>query len=85
MAQLHPDFRRFMDRLFKQLPFVFTYIDNHIIASRTLEEHYDHLRHILLENGLQINPARCVFAASAVEFLGYRVDRHGVRPHQRHF
>jgi hypothetical protein len=38
------NFQRFMDMLFKYLPFVFTYLDHHIIASRTLEEHYDHLR-----------------------------------------
>ncbi len=55
-----------MDRLFKYLPFVFTYLDDHINASCTLEEHYDHLRQfftILQENGLLINPAKCVFAA----------------------
>ncbi len=28
------NFQRFMDRLFKHLPFVFTYLDDHIIASR---------------------------------------------------
>jgi hypothetical protein len=40
---------------------------------------------ILQENGLQINPVKCVFtAAAAVEFLGHRVDQHGVQPLQRH-
>jgi hypothetical protein len=80
-------FQCLMDRLFKHLPLVFTYLDNHIIASRTLEEHYNHLRQfftILEENGLQINPAKCVFAASAVEFLGHCVNQHSVRPLQRH-
>ncbi len=72
-------FQCFMDRLFKHLPFVFTYLDDHIFASRTLEEHYGHLRQfftILQENGMQINPAKCLFAASAMEFLGHRVDGH---------
>jgi hypothetical protein len=53
-------FQRFMDRLFKQLPFVFCYLDDLIIASHTLEEHHEHLWQIftiLQENGLQINPA----------------------------
>ncbi len=78
-------FQRFMDRLFKHLPFVFCYLDHLIIASHTLEEHIEHLRlifTILQENGLQINPAKCVFAAAAMEFLGHRVDQHGVRPLQ---
>ncbi len=81
-------FQRFMDSLFKHLPFVFCYLDNLIIASHTLEEHHEHLPQIftiLQENGLQINPAKCVFAAAAaVEFLGHRVDQHGLRPLQRH-
>jgi hypothetical protein len=77
-----------MDSLFKRLPFVFCYLDDLIFASHTLEEYHEHLRQIftiLQENGLQINPAKCVFAAAAaVEFLGHRVDQHGVRPLQRH-
>jgi hypothetical protein len=80
-------FQRFMDSLFKHLPFVFCYLDDLIIASHTLEEHHEHLRQIftiLQENGLQINPSKCVFTASAVEFLGHRVDQHGVRPLPRH-
>jgi hypothetical protein len=80
-------FQRFMDSLFKHLPFVFCFLDDIIIASHTLEEHHEHLRQIftILQNGLQINPAKCVFAAAAaMEFLGHRVDQHGVRPLQRH-
>jgi hypothetical protein len=80
-------FQCFMDSVFKQLPFVFCYLDDLIIASHTLEEHQEHLRQIftiLQENSLQINLAKCVFAAAAVEFLGHRVDQHGVRPLQRH-
>ncbi len=37
-------FQRPMDPLFRQLPFVFTYLDDHLIASRTLEEHLEHLQ-----------------------------------------
>jgi hypothetical protein len=81
-------FQRFMDSLLKHLPFVFCYLNDIIIASNSLEEHIKHLRQIftiLQENSLQINPAKCVFAAAAaVEFLGHRVDQDGVRPLQRH-
>jgi hypothetical protein len=51
-------FQRLMDRLFGHLPFVFTYLDDHLIASATMEEHLEHLRtffEILKENGLTIN------------------------------
>jgi hypothetical protein len=27
----------------QHLPFLFTFVDDHIIGSRTLEEHFDHL------------------------------------------
>ncbi len=76
-----------MDSLFKHLPFVFCYLDDIIIVSHTIEEHHEHLRQIftiLQENGLQINAAKCMFTTAAVEFLGHRVDQHGVRLLQRH-
>ncbi len=67
-------FQRFMDSLFKHLPFVFCYLDDIIITSHTLEVRHKHLRQIftiLQENGRQINPVKCVFAAAAVEFLSW--------------
>jgi hypothetical protein len=70
-------FQRLMDHLFRGLPFVFTYLDDHLIASRTLEEHMEHLAQffqVLQDNGLVINPAKCHFAASSVKFLGHMVD-----------
>jgi hypothetical protein len=77
-------FQRFMDSLLKHLPFVFCYLDDIIIASHSLEEQLRQIFTILQENGLQINPEKCMFAAAAVEFLGHRVDQDGVRPLQRH-
>ncbi len=56
-------FQRLMDKLFRHLTFVLTYLDDHLIASRTLEEHLLHLQkffQVLQENGLTINPAKCV-------------------------
>jgi hypothetical protein len=80
-------FQRLMDKLFRHLPFVFTYLDDHLIASRTLEEHLLHLQQffqVLQENGLTINPAKCVFAVSSLKFLGHMVDEAGVTPLPKH-
>jgi hypothetical protein len=80
-------FQRLMDKLFCHLPFVFTYLDDHLIASRTLEEHLLHLQQffqVLQENGLTINPAKCVFAVSSLKFLGHMVDEAGITPLPRH-
>ncbi len=80
-------FQRLMDKLFRHLPFVFTYLDDHLISSRTLEEHLLHLQQffqVLQENGLTINPAKCVFAVSSLKFLGHMVDEAGVTPLPKH-
>jgi hypothetical protein len=65
-------FQRLMDRLFRKLPFVFTYLVDHLVASPTLEEHMDHLSQffqVLEDNGLVINPGKCNFASTSVKFL----------------
>jgi hypothetical protein len=80
-------FQRLMDKLFGHLPFVFTYLDDHLNASRTLEEHLLHLQQffqVLQENGLTISPAKCVFAVSSLKFLGHMVDEAGITPLPRH-
>jgi cleavage and polyadenylation specificity factor subunit 1 len=74
-------FQRLMDRLFRK-PFVFTYLVDHLVASRTLEENMEHLSQffqVLEDNGLVINPGKCNFASTSVKFLGHMVDENGIR------
>ena len=76
-------FQRFMDEVTRGLPFVFTYIDDLLIASETPEEHEHHLRTLftrLSEYGVIINPKKCIFGVSSMDFLGHHVDEHGIRP-----
>jgi len=80
-------FQRLMDSLFGKFPFVFTYLDDHLIASRTMEEHQLHLRdffQVLQDNGLVINPSKCVFGATSLKFLGHMVDCKGITPLPKH-
>ena len=80
-------FQRLMDRLFGHLPFVFTYLDDHLIASSSLEEHLKHLTEffqILHDNGLTINPGKCTFAVTSLKFLGHMVSETGLVPLPRH-
>jgi len=80
-------FQRLMDGLFRKLPFVFTYLDDHLIASKSMEAHEGHLKvffQVLQENGLVINPAKCVFGASSLKFLGHLVDSKGITPLPKH-
>jgi len=80
-------FQRLMDKLFRHLPFVFTYLDDHLIASKSMEEHLQHLSEfcaVLQDNGLTINPDKCVFASSSVKFLGHMISAAGIQPLPQH-
>jgi hypothetical protein len=80
-------FQRMMDRILAGLFFVFCYLDDIIISSRDKQEHLEHLREVfsrLREAGLVINAEKCVFATTAVEFLGHKVSAAGVEPLRSH-
>ncbi|GFQ87513.1 hypothetical protein TNCT_305961 [Trichonephila clavata] len=75
-------FQRFLDSLFRDLPYCFVYIDDILIASRNLDEHISHLKEIfrrLDENGLVLKISKCIFAKPEVEFLGHHVSASGIR------
>jgi hypothetical protein len=76
-----------MDHLSCHLPFVFTYLDDHLIASRTTEEHSEHLESffsVLHENRLTINTAKFTFAIGSVKFLGHMVSKSSLDLLQKH-
>jgi len=80
-------FQRLMDHLFRDKPFVFIYLDDMIIASRTTAEHHHHLEEIfaiLQANGLVANTEKCAFGQPEVEFLGHQVSAGGLVPLPRH-
>ena len=76
-------FQRFIDQVLRGLDCSYAYIDDVLIASSSEEEHYHHLRAVLQrlsEYGIIVNPAKCVFGVSELEFLGHRVSSKGVQP-----
>ncbi|GJQ88000.1 hypothetical protein Trydic_g12926 [Trypoxylus dichotomus] len=75
--------QRFIHKNTRDMPFVFAYIDDILIASTNEVEHNTHLRTIftrLRESNIQVNFPKCVFAAIEVPFLGYMVSSEGIRP-----
>ena len=76
-------FQRFINEVLRGLHFSYAYIDYVLIASATPEEHRCHL-HFVLErfqkHGIVINPSKCKFGVKELEFLGYTVNKHGIRP-----
>ena len=76
-------FQRFIDEVLRNLHFSYAYIDDVLIASATAEEHRRHLRLVLerfQKHGIVINPSKCKFGVQDLEFLGYKVDKDGIRP-----
>jgi hypothetical protein len=58
-------------------------VDDHLIASRNIEEHRQHLGKFLEkleENRLVINSDKCVFAVPELEFLGHSLSAAGLVP-----
>ena len=76
-------FQRLMDSIFQHLDFVFVYLDDILVASKSPVEHYNHLRQIftlLSSNGLIIQKSKCIFGVQEHEYLGHFITVEGVRP-----
>jgi len=76
-------FQRYVDNLFRDMPFVVTYIDDILIFSRSEEEHESHLHSVLqrlLNSGLRINDSKSVIKKPSVSFLGYHLNDKGIKP-----
>jgi len=76
-------FQRFIDEVLGGLDFCYAYLDDILVASSSAEEHHKHLKLLferLQEYGVVINPAKCTFGETEVQFLGYKVSGKGTRP-----
>jgi len=76
-------FQRFIDEVLRDLDFCYAYIDDILVASRSEEEHLQHLQILfnrLQEYGVVINPLKCTFGQSKIKFLGYLVTPNGIQP-----
>ena len=76
-------FQRLMDSVLRDLPLMYVYLDDILVASASKSEHLSHLRTLfehLSEHGLIVNPAKCQFGLSATDFLGHQVTKEGAVP-----
>ena len=76
-------FQRFIDHVLHGLDFVCTYIDDVLVASHSVEEHMNYQR-IIFERfqkyGIIINPIKCAFGKTEVEFLSNCLGVVGIFP-----
>jgi len=78
-------FQRLMATLFagKEWSFVFVYLDDLLIVSKTITEHVEHLKKVfkkLEEANLKLKPKKCRFAQQRIEYLGHTLTAEGVCP-----
>ena len=78
-------FQRFIDNILGGLDFCYAYIDDLLVASSTPEEHLQHLRLVfecLRDYEIIINPQKCHFGKSSLDFLGHHITPCGIAPLQ---
>jgi len=76
-------FQRFVDGIFRDLPFVVVYIDDILIFSNSIEEHKEHLEKVLsrLDSvNLKIKGSKSSLFQDKVNFLGYQFSKEGIKP-----
>lgn len=76
--------QRFMDRLFppEYEGKIFTYLDDIVICNSSFDEHLSSLKWVIDQlkmAGLTVNTDKCEFARSSLRYLGYLVDKEGLR------
>ncbi len=76
-------FQLLMDFVLGSLPFALVYLDDILVASPDPSSHRRHLEAVfamLQSNGLVVNPDKCLFGCTEVEFLGHRLTAGGISP-----
>lgn len=76
-------FQRFIDEVTKDLDFLFAYVDDILVASKTPEEHAEHLRILfkrLSDYGINIRLAKCEFGVTNLNFLSHEITSNGIKP-----
>jgi len=77
-------FQRLLDKLIgpEMEPHAFAYLDDIVVVTPTFEEHLEWLRRVLnriREAGLTINPDKSKFCRSSVKYLGFLVQKEGLK------
>lgn len=70
-------FQRFIDKFVRRLNFLFAYVDDLLVGCDTAEHYYQHLSQLfqrLRAYHVEINPVKCVFGTTLLEYLGHVID-----------
>ncbi|GFU75226.1 hypothetical protein TNCV_2056691 [Trichonephila clavipes] len=73
-------FQRFIDEVLRNLPFVFAFVDDILVASSSPEEHLQILFTRLQQYGLSLKPSKFIFGVTSIKFLGFKVSESEIEP-----
>ena len=79
-------FQRNMQDILKDLPFAQVFVDDIIVASDSVEEHWVHLERLLTrlrESRTYIKGSKVALFRTSVDFLGHVISDQGVAPQQK--
>src|SRR5882724_6949443 len=76
-------FQAFMNHIFQDMTdiFIVIYLDDNLIFSDSLEDHWVHVQHVLEhlhKYDLHSKPEKCLFHTQKIEFLGFMVTPTGI-------
>ena len=80
-------FARIMMKIFGDHPSFFIYLDDLICIDTTFEDHMQSLKFVFtqcIKYGILLNPKKTKLCASEIDFLGYRINRAGIHPLEKH-
>ena len=76
-------FQKIMASIFAGIPGVAIYLDDIVVHGATVESHDERLHRVvsaLAKHHLTLNGEKCVFAAPAIQFVGFRLLADGIYP-----
>lgn len=76
-------FQRFIDNVLRDLPFAYAYLDDVLVASKSEEEHREHLSAVFAafsQHGVTVNASKSELGKSCLTFLAHEISEKGIRP-----
>lgn len=60
------------------------YLDDLFIATKTFPQHLKEVFYLAAKHGLQFRLDKCYFGYQEIEYLGYLINEHSIRPSLKH-
>ena len=73
--------QRLMYEVLRGLPYVYTHMDDVLVASKDEESHKQNLHEVFIQlshYGLHLNLDKCVFEVTSIEFQGHHANTDGI-------